>query len=131
MGIFTVTIRAGEDISDAIDISTAQVLALIMPKEWTGAAPISFQLSVDNVMFYDLGSLYSSEVLMIPWGSDQWIPLAANDFPKNTYLKIRSGHPADPMPQDEERVFMLVNDAVIVAEEPPAEPATKPAPGES
>jgi hypothetical protein len=57
MSLHAVSFRlnAGEFLSDPVDCSNYDsVVRIIMPNEWTGAAPLTFQLSRTVTTYYDL-----------------------------------------------------------------------------
>jgi hypothetical protein len=103
----TVTISAGQSLSDAAEIgSTGAVGLLIAPPDWS-SANISFQVSGDNAYFGDLFDANGVEVIKaIRPGSavvvDQSLTLAAYS------IKIRSGPREYPVVQAADRTFTLV-----------------------
>jgi hypothetical protein len=104
-----VTIPAGEVSSNAIDLTSKNLLALIAPAAWTPAV-LSLQMSVDGVTFYHVSHWSTDQVFLIPVVPEFWVPLTGTQmFPNNScFLKLHSGHPNAPIAQEEERVFQLV-----------------------
>lgn len=102
----TATIAAGSSLSDAADLSAGTMYYLIAPDDWD-AADLSFQVSEDNVTFYDLFDNKGYEVTrLVVTGA------AVNTDPTWTqaamWLKLRSGPRVSPVAQDADRVFKLV-----------------------
>ncbi len=116
-----ITIPAGKSMSDAVDCSgSVRILRIVMPSAWTGAAPLTFQMSPDGVDFHDLrhvtpGSLDSYEVSV-----KNVVPDAVVAFPPTTgalvtWVKIRSGVRASPVAQTAARTFEFVVEDVDAA----------------
>ena len=108
MAILTATIPAGQSLSTATDLGQLQLSAIIAPPAWDGNARLSFQLSPDNVAFYEVSGWESGEALTIHCAPGYWIPAVSLNFPKTVFFKIRSGHPLAPVVQTADRVFTLV-----------------------
>jgi hypothetical protein len=101
-----VTIRAGQSLSDAANIG-ANSLALIMAPMNFVDANLSFQVSADGVTFYDLIDQSGNEVQRaIDRGTA--IPILTTLTMAITWLKIRSGPIADPVPQSEDVTLTLI-----------------------
>jgi len=102
------TIAAGASLSDQIDISNGQVVAIMTPDDWT-PANMSFQVAfVSGGPFHNLYDItYGGEVLVtcIP-GSCSLVHV--DTMPKNTFFKFRSGTAANPVPQVAERKFQVL-----------------------
>jgi hypothetical protein len=107
MATVTATIPAGQTLSNAVDLGTLQLVAVIPPADWTPAV-LSFQMSADNVDFHNLAHARSTDLFTIPCVSGYWIPFSTQDFPHWVFLKLRSGHPFAPIVQAADRVFTLV-----------------------
>jgi hypothetical protein len=53
--VVSFTLPAGQSVSDAVDCSAySRVARLIMPDDWTGGAPLTFQLSTDGTSYHNL-----------------------------------------------------------------------------
>ena len=98
-------IAAGESLSSVLNLSGQNVglLRIVCPAAWTGNAWLTFQMSNDNTTFYNVydytGLLYVSRVVpnaMIIVRQELW---------RMAYVKFRSGSPAAPVPQTEQRIF--------------------------
>jgi hypothetical protein len=110
------TLHAGQTLSDPVDCSGSdRVLRLIMPDGWTGAAPITFQMSLDGTNFYDLHHVIPNDF----WGFEVTLPHppsgAVLTFPPDMgtlvqWVKIRSGTAGAPVPQAADRTFQFVLD---------------------
>lgn len=101
------TIKAGESLSDAINVGIGLLVRLNMPKEWTDA-PITFQLSVDGEYFRDAFNLDGYAVTVQNVVPDSGVVLPEHVGNAVGWLRIRSGIESDPVAQDEDRVFGCV-----------------------
>ena len=102
--IRTITIPAGESLSDACDAKDGNLIQFEMPDQWS-PANISFQASADGTTFRDLVDAYGAEVLMAVIVNTTVVPLALKTF---QYFKIRSGSRGQPINQQQDRVFKVV-----------------------
>jgi hypothetical protein len=119
MGIYYLPgpiIPAGEAYSNAVDCGGNRILRIVMPDDgWDGGAPLTFQLSPDNVAFNDLhriqdtsGSFQPYEVIV-----PTVIPNAILVMPQTTgehifWIRFRSGTKGNPIPQQASRKFRVV-----------------------
>jgi hypothetical protein len=106
--IKTVTILAGESLSDSFDASGALQLFFIRPSVWT-SANITFQASIDaGTNFYDLFAHYGDEIMMAMGDRlGAMSMLDITDFPKSAFLKLRSGTRNNPIDQAQDAVFQV------------------------
>lgn len=103
-----VIIPAGNSISDAVDLTTREPIALICPAAWD-VAKLSFQCSLDGSNFYDVSHVLTDQVVTMPIVPGHWVPLDTRIFPPNAiWLKLRSGHPVEPIAQSDDRLFLVV-----------------------
>ena len=123
----SVTIPAGQSISNGIDCSSAQRLArIIAPTDWTNA-PLTFCMSPDGVVYHDLyhinpDTLDSFEVVV-----PRVIPLATLTVPMEmgtalTWVKLRSGPHFAPVPQAADRTFYFLLEMLDTGSAGPAGP---------
>lgn len=103
-------IEAGESLSPPIDVSAGDVVALMMPDQWT-YAELSFQISADNVTHFDLYERDGDEVRIKVTGGgvlviERELLLAAST------LRLRSGSRTRPVTQAARRDFFI---ALVVA----------------
>jgi hypothetical protein len=106
--IKTVTILAGQSLSDSFDVSGAIQLFIITPAIWT-SANVTVQASIDSgVTFFDLFAHLGPE-LMIAMGNrlNTMIQIDITDFPKAVFLKLRSGTRSNPIAQAQDAVFQV------------------------
>ena len=110
-GILTVTITAGQSLSTSADLTSSNLEMVLDPPtldaDGRGALNISFQISGDNVQFFDVINDDGSVVLRPVFGG------CAIDVPGDVttgalYVKIRSGSRNLPVLQTANRVFTLV-----------------------
>src|SRR5262245_43121426 len=107
MATQTVTITAGQSLSNSTNLGIGTVIALLTPPAWNDAK-LSFQLSPDNVAFYELVDAKTADLDMMRCAPGTWVPITEVQFPKNSYLKIRSGSLSTPVVQSADRVFTIV-----------------------
>ena len=117
MGIYFLPgplIPAGQALSNAVDCGGHQILRIVCPDQWT-AACLTFQLSPDNVKFYDLFSIqaitggfnpYEAVVPSVPTGATLAMPPATGS--RLFWLRFRSGLRSMPVPQEADRMFSVV-----------------------
>lgn len=112
----SLTIPAGQSVSNAIDCSgSVRIVRIIMPPVWN-AAPLTFCLSPDNTTFHDLyhiaqaqGGMLGAYEVTIPTVT----PGAIVALPPQTgfqvaWMKVRSGVHAAPVIQTQDRTFRVV-----------------------
>lgn len=106
----TATIAAGQSLSNAVDVTTGEILRIVMPDEWT-PANISFQLSTlnDEAQFRDVAYVGNGREIVIGCVPGHVVALGADtDFAREGFLKLRSGTAAAPVLQEADRSFQLV-----------------------
>ena len=103
----TVTIAAGTSLSPSLDLTTGAVVMLIGPANWGYIRNITFQVSIDNVAFYDLFDNTGFEVVrpVVPQAA---VELVSSLTQSAMYLKIRSGRRDDPLAVDADSTFTLM-----------------------
>jgi hypothetical protein len=102
----TVTIAAGEALSSAADLSTGDVVMLLMPVDWS-PANVSFQISEDNVTYRDLYDASGVEVLR-PVGANRALNVDPGYTSGSLWVKVRSGSHVNPVNQAASRDIVLV-----------------------
>jgi hypothetical protein len=111
--VVSFTLPAGQSVSDPADCAGANAVRLIMPPEWSGGAPITFQLSPDGVNFHNLYHVIPDAMLTFEVTLPQPRPGSAMTFPTGMgqgldWVKVRSGTAGMPVVQEEDRVFQLI-----------------------
>jgi len=104
----TTTIAAGQPLSDAIDCTLGNAaVAITFPADWTSSGGITFQMSVDNVDYFDVYKSDGKDLIMAvkPGGCIIVDPVVARAM---RYVKIRSGTPQKPISQPADRTFQIV-----------------------
>ena len=115
---------AGANLSDSVDCSGNPILRIITPSGWT-AAPLTFQLSPDNVTWNDMmhlaftpsfiGAKDAAGYLPLEVTVPMIIPNAIYAMPPNTgagigLIRFRSGSSRWPIVQQLDRTFRIVLD---------------------
>ena len=106
----TATILAGQSLSDSIDCSAGAPVFVHMPTDWTPSR-LTFQVSPDGTNYNDLFDSEAREVAVnIIAGTSvrlapEWSPV--------TYLKVRSGGRAVPVPQAADRAIVITIDTNV------------------
>lgn len=99
------TIAAGENISNALNVSSGGVYRIVMPNVWTSAV-ITFQLSYDGNEFYNVYDRDGNETLM-RCEPMSVVPIGEYLFYIHS-LKIRSGTRREPVAQPLAAVFKVI-----------------------
>lgn len=102
----TVSIAAGESLSDAIHLEFSRLDHILMPATWT-AASLTFSVSFDGTTYYDLyneGTEYS-----VTAGVDRAIILNKDLFRGIRYIQVRSGTSAAAVNQVAQADLQLVS----------------------
>ena len=102
----TVTIPAGQAVSNAADLTGGSLAMIIAPNDWT-PANVSFQVSSDNNYFADLFDDGGGQVLRA-MGANRAVLIPPALTQAALYLKLRSGPRENPVLQDADRTFTLV-----------------------
>jgi hypothetical protein len=114
LAVATATIAAGQSLSSPADCSAGtRVCRLIMPDDWSGGAPLTFQLSVDgvnwhNLMHVDPVKFNSYEVALPRIAINGVVTLPPGLGGDVSYVKVRSGTATLPILQEFDREFQLV-----------------------
>ena len=98
-------IRAGESLSEGVDLTGGTLLRITMPKTWEDAE-ITFQISTDGDAYNDLYN-YRGEEVSVPVTAGAAILLPGDLMCGIGFIKIRSGSSSNPEPQPEQRNFAL------------------------
>jgi hypothetical protein len=115
----SLTIPAGEYLSDGVDAAGVQILRLVTPVEWPGkGVPLSFQLSYDGGATW--GDLHNAESGQGAFNSHEVVARVAAGviitMPANTgfgvsWLRLRFGSRGVPVAQKADQVFQIVQEA--------------------
>jgi hypothetical protein len=100
-------IKAGESLSNGLDLTQGDLLKIIMPVGWTPAS-LSFQLSPDGNQYHDLFYLTGFEVTMPTVVPDTVVIISYDVGRAISWIKLRSGTRDNPISQKEDRVFSVV-----------------------
>jgi hypothetical protein len=112
MQTINVTIPAGQSLSEPVDCTGHAIAHIGMPMEWSGGAPLTFQLAADGQDFRDVfrsvpdkGTLFEMTVPAVTPGSVVDSPTAGAPYP---FVRIRSGTRTVPVKQEADRTFQLM-----------------------
>jgi hypothetical protein len=109
--VASVTIAAGQSISSSADLTASELAMILAPPNLdvgaAGRLNLSFLISADNSVFFDLLDQHAAEILqtVVP---DCAVNVAPTATQAHMYLKIRSGSRATPVVQSADRVFTLL-----------------------
>ena len=100
-----VTIPRDGSLSSALDCTTKHPLIVLMPEGWD-AAVLSFCISLDDVVYFDLYDNNKEMVVnVLPHVA---VVIDPEWFVVGCYVKFRSGTSDDPVAQSDDRTFMVV-----------------------
>jgi len=100
------TIAAGQSLSDAIDFGQTKPFLIISPPDWT-PANLTFQVSIDGTAFFGL-HMFASAMRIVGCVPNTAYVLDQELWPKNVWMKFRSGTPESPVIQTAARVFKVL-----------------------
>lgn len=101
----TVTILDTESISEAIDLGSRNIIAIMVPTGFTGSE-ITFSVSTDGETYYDLYTSAGVET-SITIGLDEYRRLDADIAIGFNHFKLRAGNAAVPTAQSQDVVIEL------------------------
>jgi hypothetical protein len=101
----TITIPAGQSLSNSADCQGATQILIGMPAAWDNAN-LTLQFSGDGTNFYDLFTYDGYEATMV-LTRGAMVPLINLDVASKGMLKIRSGTRSFPVAQTVTRDFLL------------------------
>jgi hypothetical protein len=106
------TIAAGESLSDAIDCSAGQLVAITMPEGWSDGqgnkgASLTFQYSPDGQAYSELCNIDGFAVTVPQVVPGSTVVVSADVGRATAWLKLRSGSAGNPVAQEEARTFAL------------------------
>src|SRR5262245_62988986 len=108
---FEITIPKGQALSNSIDATagkaTGEIVALVMPADWNYSGGLTFQLSVDNVEWFNSYQADGSERIMAikPGGV---IALGGEFSRMCKWVRVRAGTSDQPVSQAADRVFRIM-----------------------
>lgn len=103
----TATIANGASLSDALNIGSRDMFALIMPSSWTSAA-LTFQGSFDGTNYFNLYDDGGNEISFTVAASRYVIISSPAKFFGLKKLKIRSGTSGTPVNQAADRAIGVI-----------------------
>lgn len=120
-------IQAGESLSEPVDCGDGQLVRITMPGAWDYAA-LTFQFSTDGVMYNEMYGLdgFAVTIKTVVPGSGVIIPEEIGRAIR--FIRFRSGHEGNPVPQQELREFAVAVYSEGAAPAPPARSASKKKP---
>jgi hypothetical protein len=107
-------LHGGQSLSDPVDCSAYDgALRLVMPDDWTGGAPITFQLSPDGISYHNLYHVIPDKMVTYEVTLPQPRPGSIMTFPPGMgaypqFVKVRSGTAGVPVVHEADRTFQLV-----------------------
>jgi hypothetical protein len=114
--VVTFQLNAGESLSEGVDCAGADAVRLVMPSEWSGGAPVTFQLSPDGINYHNLYHVIPDAMVTFEVSLPRPVPGAVVTFPAGMgmnldWVKIRSGTAGLPVVQEADRKFQLILEA--------------------
>ena len=101
----TATIPAGEAISNAVDCTGGYIIKIATPPDWY-RSPVTFQISNDNVTFFDAFLQNGEEIQFVIEANAVIICVKQ----LSGWIKLRSGTRERPLAQPAARDFIVVVD---------------------
>lgn len=97
------TIASGTSLSPSVDCASGLLVYIMMPASWTNA-PLSFEVSNDNVTFAPLYNYEGQEIAInVKAGGAALVPVEW----RFKFIKFRSGMLASAVPQGANRTFSV------------------------
>jgi hypothetical protein len=117
--VLTLEIVPHQALSNALDCRAGKIVRIGMPNDWT-AAPLTFQVSPDGVIYLDLYHAQVTTGAFVPFEVviPTVIPNSILYLPPDTgfsvgWLKVRSGTSTHPVNQQGHRKFTFVFESNI------------------
>jgi hypothetical protein len=104
--VVAVTIAAGGSMSTSGNLTTFAATAMIIPPNWT-EANASFQVSDDNITFYNLLDAHGHEFL-VPAVAGGCVNMDPSLTDGALYVQVRSGSTQNPVPQVSDCTIKLI-----------------------
>jgi hypothetical protein len=98
-------ILAGQSLSEPLDCTAGQMVRIHVPDSWTGN-PLTFQISVDGVLWNDLFDADGFEVTVkavVPGTA----VIVQKHAVQQVWVRFRSGSRAQPQPQNADCEFLV------------------------
>jgi len=100
-------IRAGESLSEAVDLSGGSLVRITMPGHW-GGGNLTFAVSTDGTLFNDLFDARGDEITMVVTIGAAVPVIDAGGWTQMLgFLKFRSGSRENPVVQEIDREFAV------------------------
>lgn len=87
----SVNIAAGAALSQAINVGQKVPCAIEIPSGWTGTGALTFQVSDDNVTWFELLDNNGAAVTLAATAASTRYNLFSTDFQSGCWFKVRSG----------------------------------------
>jgi hypothetical protein len=109
-------IPAGQSLSNTVDCTgSTHLVGIFLPDDWTGGAPLSFQLSQENSTYHDLyhvvlpGEAVNCFEVVVPRPPPGSTLKLTPDLGRDVnWVKVRSGTASNPVAQSADREFQFV-----------------------
>jgi hypothetical protein len=99
-------IPAGEALSNGVDCGAGKIVRVTCPADWSAPAVLTFQISTDGNGYNDLHDRTGTEVTL-PCIPNAAILVDPDNMRAIVWLKVRSGHKDQPIPQPVQRAFAI------------------------
>ena len=104
----SVNIGAGAALSQAICVGEKVPCAIEIPSGWTGTGALTFQVSDDNVTWWELLDNNGNAITIAATAASSRYNLFSSDFQSACYFKVRSGTSGAPANQTNAVTLVLV-----------------------
>lgn len=106
--MLTVTIPAGQSLSNAVDCIDGAMVRIRMPPDWYNA-PLSFQISGDNINYFNAFHPDGNEFTMVVLPNTVVVGMRI----VSGWIKFRSGTSQRPIAQPAQRDFVVTVDTTV------------------
>jgi hypothetical protein len=96
----TVTIAAAGSLSTALNTGASGIAAIMVPAGWSPVANLSFQISADDISFFDVFDDTGNEIMITAKPGTAVIVDNTTWMQAVSWIKFRSGSRDTPVPQD-------------------------------
>jgi hypothetical protein len=113
LNFYTLTIPAGDSVSNAVNINSEYLMRIVMPDNWTPGANLTVEVSPDNIAPYrPLYTIFGRVQIPVVPGAAM---LVGVDWSSLEWVRLRSGTPDAPHIQQAARTLIFGTDTKATA----------------